>query len=406
MYFAEAVTMAFRALRTNRLRSALTTLGIVIGVSAVILLVGLGTGMRNGFNEAFGDYARVITLTKVQGSVPGGGQPRDLRDADVTALQDRQEAPDISAVEPQLSGRTIISSGPGSQITAIVQGVGPNFLTVAKRDIVLGRMFTPTEAQDRERVALIGPEVVRDLFGGDNAKALGSVVRIDRGSFEVIGILKSAGEFDNVALMPLSAARSYLLGGADKVTYVMVQAATVPQVPAALEQVERIMDERHNIADPGKRDYETQALQKQLDEINTFMGFLNAFTVAVAAISLLVGAIGVANIMLVSVTERTREIGIRKALGAPRAAIMKQFLIESVVLAGMGGLAGVTVGVSLVLASQEIMRRAAPDFGTPELSWVAVVVAFAVSMVIGLVAGGYPAYRAATLRPVQALRYE
>jgi putative ABC transport system permease protein len=180
----------------------------------------------------------------------------------------------------------------------------------------------------------------------------------------------------------------------------------VNQVNPALAQTTEILSERHHIREESKRDFEATALQNQLDQINQFLTFLTLFIIAVAAISLLVGGIGVANIMLVSVTERTREIGIRKAIGARRSAIMKQFLIESTVLAGVGGLFGIVFGVGITLTGAYVLPKVAPDFGTPEVSGVSIVVAIGVSLIIGLVAGGYPAMRASRLQPIEALRFQ
>jgi len=406
MHFQEALTIAARSMRANRLRSALTTLGIVIGVTAVIVLVGLGQGMKAGFNKSFGELATAITVDKVTGSVPGGGAPKELRDRDVQALLDKSVAPDVGAVIPVRIGESIVQYGPGSQFRATVTGSTTNYLTVNNREIVLGDMFNEEQARTNAKVVLLGPNPVANLYGGDAGKALGSTVRIDRASFKVIGVLKSDGYSDDIALMPLGTARAFVVGGNDIISSMAVKAASVPQVPAALEQVNRVMDHQHNIKDPAKRDFKVTALQNQLDQINQFLTFLSLFIIAVAAISLIVGGIGVANIMLVSVTERTREIGIRKAIGARRSAIMKQFLIESTVLAAAGGVVGIILGSGITIAAGIIIPKVAPDFGTPEVSFVAIAVAITVSLIIGLVAGGYPALRASRLQPIEALRFQ
>jgi putative ABC transport system permease protein len=406
MHFQEALTIAARSMRANRLRSALTTLGIVIGVTAVIVLVGLGQGMKAGFNKSFGELATAITVDKVTGSVPGGGAPKELRDRDVEALLDKSVAPDVGAVIPVRIGESIVQYGPGSQFRATVTGSTTNYLTVNNREIVVGDMFNEEQARSNAKVVLLGPNPVANLYGGDAGKALGSTVRIDRASFKVIGVLKSDGYSDDIALMPLGSARAFVVGGNDIISSMAVKAASVPQVPAALEQVNKVMDRQHNIKDPAKRDFKVTALQNQLDQINQFLTFLSLFIIAVAAISLIVGGIGVANIMLVSVTERTREIGIRKAIGARRSAIMKQFLIESTVLAAAGGVVGIILGSGITIAAGFIIPKAAPDFGTPEVSFVAIAVAITVSLIIGLVAGGYPALRASRLQPIEALRFQ
>jgi putative ABC transport system permease protein len=402
---AEAFQIALRSLRSNRMRSALTTLGIVIGVSAVIVLVGLGNGIKAGFNEQFGALGNQIQVAKVNGSVPGGGAAKDLKDSDVTALRNPNVAPDIGAVTPMLGGSELIEVNQ-QQFRAAVQGSTADYLTVVDRELVAGSMFTAEQARSNARVVVLGPNAVATLFGGDAGAAIGKDVRISRSTFEVIGVVKGNGQQDDAAIMPLGAARAYLVGGNDTVTQIIVQAASVPQVPAALAEVNKVLDSRHSIRDPAKRDFNATALQSLLDQANQFLTFLTLFTVAVAAISLIVGGIGVANIMLVSVTERTREIGIRKAIGARSSAILKQFLIESTMLAAMGGVVGIVIGTAITIAASVIIPMVAPDFGAPTVSPWAIVISFGVSLLIGLIAGGFPANRAARLQPIEALRYQ
>lgn len=405
MSLREALRSALSALRANRLRSALTTLGIVIGVTAVIVLVGLGNGITSGFNESFGALGTQIVVTKTQGSVPGGGVARDLTDDDVDALRNRQAAPDIESVTPVVNGTALLEAGTG-QFRTGVEGSTAAYLDVQNRDLVVGRFFTEAEERSRAKVVVLGPNPVANLFGGQAGTALGSDIRIGRTTFQIIGVMAANGQQDNVAVMPLGAARSYLVGGGDEVNSIIVKATSVAAVATALEQVNTILSDRHNIRDPAKRDFEARALQSLLDEANQFLSFLSLFTVAIAAISLIVGGIGVANIMLVSVTERTREIGIRKAIGATRSAILRQFLIESTVLAALGGVIGIVLGVGITLAGAAILPAAIPDFPPPTVSVDSIVIAFTISLLIGLVAGGYPANRAAKLRPIEALRYQ
>jgi putative ABC transport system permease protein len=402
---AEAFQIALRSLRSNRMRSALTTLGIVIGVSAVIVLVGLGNGIKAGFNEQFGALGNQIQVAKVNGSVPGGGAAKDLKDSDVTALRNPNVAPDIGAVTPVLGGSELIEVNQ-QQFRAAVQGSTADYLTVVDRELVAGSMFTAEQARSNARVVVLAPNAVATLFGGNAGEAIGKDVRISRSTFEVIGVVKGNGQQDDAAIMPLGAARAYLVGGNDTVTQIIVQAASVPQVPAALAEVNKVLDSRHSIRDPAKRDFNATALQSLLDQANQFLTFLTLFTVAVAAISLIVGGIGVANIMLVSVTERTREIGIRKAIGARSSAILKQFLIESTMLAAMGGVVGIVIGTAITIAASVIIPMVAPDFGAPTVSPWAIVISFGVSLLIGLIAGGFPANRAARLQPIEALRYQ
>ncbi|MBV9315153.1 MAG: ABC transporter permease, partial [Pseudonocardia sp.] len=334
----EALVVALRCLRVNKLRSLLTMVGIVIGVTAVIVLVGLGDGMRAGFNKSFGELATAIIISKITGEVPGGGKPKELRDSDITALR---KAPDLAYVVPEVSGTAVMQNGPGVEFSGQGYGSTVDYSKVNNREVVAGSMFTETDYQIRNRVTLLGPTVVTALFGGDVQAAVGTNIRISRTTFKVIGVLKGDGNYDDIALMPMSTARAYLFGGNDVVNAIAAKATSVETVPAAVDEINAILSERHRTSDPAKRDFKVTALQNQLDQFNQFMLYLSLFIVAVAGISLIVGGIGVANIMLVSVTERTREIGIRKAIGAPKAAIMKQFLIESTILAGTGGLIGV-----------------------------------------------------------------
>lgn len=405
MSLQEALRSALSALRANRLRSALTTLGIVIGVTAVIVLVALGNGITSGFNESFGALGTQIIVTKTDGSVPGGGVARDLTDDDVEALRDRRAAPDIESVTPVVNGTALLEAGTG-QFRTGVEGSTAEYLDVQNRDLVVGRFFTEAEERSRAKVVVLGPNPVANLFGGQAGEALGQDIRIGRTNFRVVGVMAANGQQDNIVVMPIGAARSYLIGGGDDVGSIIVKASSVAAVPTALEQVNSILSDRHNIRDPAKRDFDARALQSLLDEANQFLSFLSLFTVAIAAISLIVGGIGVANIMLVSVTERTREIGIRKAIGATRSAILRQFLIEAVVLAALGGLIGIILGVGITLAGAAILPAAIPDFPPPSVSIDSIVVAFTISLLIGLVAGGYPANRAAKLRPIEALRYQ
>jgi putative ABC transport system permease protein len=401
--FEEALRIALRGLRTNRLRSALTTLGIIIGVSSVIVLVALGNGLQNGFNSSFGALGTQVLVSKSAGSVPGGGAARDLTDGDVMALR---KAPDIVSVTPVVTGTAVLQTSGSNQYRTSVAGSTAAYLDVQNRSLVTGQFFDEQQVRANARVVVLGPNPVANLFGGDAEAALGKQLRIGHASFQVIGVVKGDGQQDDIVLMPFGAARSYLLGGTDQVNQIILKAGSVEQVPAAVDEATEILSAQHRIRDPAKRDFEVTALQNLLDQANQFLTFLTLFTVAVAAISLIVGGIGVANIMLVAVTERTREIGIRKAIGAPRSAILKQFLFESCVLSGLGGLAGIILGVVVTLAAGAILPGAVPNFPTPELSFGSIVLAFGISLLIGVIAGGYPANRAARLRPIEALRYE
>lgn len=406
MNLAEAARIAARGLRTNKLRSILTMLGIIIGVAAVIVLVAFGNGLQRFVADAFGPLANQIQITKTQGAISGNRAARDLTDADVDALSDRSRAPAIGSVTPSVTGSALLQVVGGGQYRSSILGTQADHLDVANRELVVGSFFDDQQARNKSKVVVLGPNPVATLFGGQAGEALGKDVRVGRTTFRVIGVLKGNGQQDDVAVMPLGAARSYLLGGGDVVDSITVRAASTDVVPQAVQQASAILDQRHQIRDPDERDFTVTALQSLLDQSSQVLSFVTIFVAAVAGISLIVGSIGVANIMLVTVTERTREIGIRKAIGARRRAILQQFLIESMILTGVGGVLGILLGIGLSVAAGIVLPQLVTDFPAPSVSVGSVVLAFTVSLLIGLVAGGYPANRAARMRPIEALRHQ
>ncbi len=408
MNLEEALRIALRGLRANRLRSALTMLGIIIGVASVILLVALGNGVQTSVNEKIQPLANLITIVPSSGNVPGGAAPKDLIDTDVVALQDKSLSRDIATVIPATSGKALTETD-SFRYRANVVGSTDRWLEVNNQDMAAGEFFDEAQVRSTSRVVVLGSAVANYLFGDDPAAGLNKNVRINRQNFRVVGVMQSVGEpGDGVVVTPLTSARRYVFGGGDKVNQIIVQATQASAVPAAQDAVIRILSERHRIKDTANRDFEVQSLRSRLDTFNQVLRILTLFTAAVAAISLVVGAIGVLNIMLVSVTERTREIGIRKAIGATRRAILEQFLIESLVLAGLGGAIGVLTGVGLSVVGANLAPALGPTFATfaPAVTIPSVILSFAISLAIGLLAGGYPANRAARLRPIEALRYQ
>ena len=401
MNLLEAFRIALRALRSNRLRSVLTTTGIILGVAAVIVLVALGNGIQAGFTKQFSSLTTQIQVTPSSGD----RSAQALTNSDVDALGKRAQAPDVVTVTPVVSGSALLQQRGEQGYRTGITGTTAEYAAVTDLDLVTGTFFDAQQERTKAKVVILGTKPVSELFGGDAGGAIGQRIRIGRTAFRVIGVAKPT-QSDDVAYMPLEAARSYVLGGTDDVDTIIIGATSGAAVPAAMAQVTSILDQRHRITDPTERDYNAQAQQSFIDQASQFLTFLTLFTSAVAGISLVVGGIGVANIMLVSVTERTREIGIRKAIGATRRAILQQFLLESTVLAGLGGLIGVLAGLGISFAAGIILPRAVPDFPVPSVSVGSVVLALSVSLMIGLVAGGYPANRAARLRPIEALRYQ
>jgi putative ABC transport system permease protein len=413
MTLREAVSIALRAVGAHRLRSALTMLGIIIGVSAVILLTAVGNGVQKSVDAYLQPLASLITIVPTTGNIPGGPAPRNLTDADLAALQ---RTPDIVAVIPEVTAPWLIKTvTPHSTAQSMGKVVGSTdrWLEVNDRHIETGSFFDQAQVRSAARVVVLGSTTVTNLFGGDSAAALSSTVQINGRTFKVIGVMQSAGlPDDNDVVMPLDSARNYVFGHGDVVNHATVQAASAAAVPAAEEEVKNVLDARHRIKNPATRDFEVQSLTTAVATQSQIFQLLTLFTVAVATISLIVGAVGILNIMLVSVTERTREIGIRKAIGATNRAILQQFLIESIVLAGLGGLIGVGIGVGLSGLVAIVAPAFAPYLGSifagfaPVVTVLPVLASFAISLTIGLIAGGYPAYRAVRLRPVEALRYQ
>jgi putative ABC transport system permease protein len=425
MNLREALLIALRGLRAHRLRSVLTMLGLIIGVAAVIVLFSLGQGVGNAINARIGPYANLITIVSQPANVLGGPPPQPLTDADATALNN---APDVASVTPVVTsattsattgttaeGTTQIATNTSTFLHGTIVGSTQRWAEVNNREVQAGSFFTQTQAQDAARVIVLGPTIATTLFDSP-AAAVDHTVRVDQQAFQVVGVMQSYGaQFDTTAIMPLGAVRRYVtgfgFGPRNVLDQILVQAPNQTELPAAIDQVTQILDSRHHITNPQLQDFQIQSLGHRLQTFNQIIIILTLFTPSVAAISLIVGGIGVLNIMLVSVTERTREIGVRKAIGATNRAIMEQFLIESTVLAGFGGLIGVGIGVGLsllagVLASN--VQRSSGLFSgfSPVISILPIALSFAISLLIGLIAGSYPAFRAARLRPIEALRYE
>jgi putative ABC transport system permease protein len=400
MSISEVVRFALRGLSANTLRSGLTMLGILIGVAAVILLVAVGNGSAQAVSariEALGTN----TVT-VMSAGRGGSSSTALTTEIAGALADPVLAPDVASVSPVVSSSaTLTYEGAGHDVTSFV-GTTPSWFAASNTPVGTGSAFTADDEAQGRRVVVIGRTVAAELFPGTDP--VGRQVTVGGALFTVVGVLaeKSSTGFqdaDDTAVAPLTAVRQVLTGyGA--LTSILVEATSPDKVDAVQSDVSTILNQRLDVdassgsSSPYRIQNASQLLQTQTETADTFTTLLGA----VAAISLLVGGIGITNIMLVTVTERTREIGIRKALGAPRRVILTQFLIEATLLSVLGGALG--VATALIGSSFEIVGV------KPVIVPSSIGLALGVSIAIGLFFGGLPAGRAARLRPIDALRYE
>ena len=406
MLFGETIRVALGALRANKLRSLLTMLGIVIGVAAVIAVVALGNGAQKAVNDriaALGTTLLTVNPGQVQqGGVRTGGGGARLTIDDAKALVDRGTK--IAAVQPEMQGQLQVSYLNKNTNTSIV-GVTANYPEVRKFEMQTGRFFTNTEDLSRQRVAVLGPAVVDNLGLQTPEAIVGEAIRVRGIQFTVVGVFKSKGQTngfnnpDDQILIPITTARFRVLGN-NRVRSISILAPTEDDIPETMADIEKILRREHKLR-PGKDD--DFQIRNQADFLNTLGETTQVFSLllaGIAAVSLLVGGIGIMNIMLVSVTERTREIGIRKALGATKLNILFQFLIEAVVLCLLGGMLGIMVG-----AGGAVLFHRLAGWNT-DVGISSVVIAFFFSAFVGVVFGVYPARRAAGLDPIVALRYE
>jgi putative ABC transport system permease protein len=416
MKLVEALALAVSGLSANRLRSALTMLGIMIGVAAVILLVAVGNGTSVSVqNQIQSLGSNIIYIypsnSRVGGVSQGFGTGQTLTQADVDALNDKTQAADIVTAIP-VTGASGIMVYQNQNWFAQTSGSTAQFAQVRNYDISAGAMFTDGDVLNSTKVVVIGQTVVDNLFGGDPNAAIGQTIKIQRQSFRVVGAFApkgsaSLGNQDNVAVIPITTAWSYLSGGRGKnISQIIVEAASANTVQAAQNEATAILLNRHQIGDPAQADFTALSQQDILNSANQITNILTVVLGAIAGISLVVGGIGIMNIMLVTVTERTREIGIRKAIGARRSDILLQFLIESMFLSGAGGLLGIAAGAGIADWASGQAPRFSSSFPPPVVSVPSVFLAFGVSVGIGLFFGIYPANRAAALHPIEALRYE
>ncbi|MGK3207729.1 ABC transporter permease [Amycolatopsis sp. MEPSY49] len=400
MNFLEILRFAVRGLTANKLRSALTTLGITIGVAAVILLVAVGNGASAAIAASIqGLGTNVVNVSPARGGGQGASA-RPLTVQDAHALVDPIGAPDVKAASPVVNTTATATYGQTSYDISSVAGTEPAYFTTTNRDLAQGQLFTSEDVTAARKVVVLGPTTAESIFG--TADPVGKNVLLNSIQFTVIGVLQAKGSTglqnaDDVAIAPISAVQNSL-AGYGSLSQIAVQATSADSVSLAQSEITAILNARHGIRLGGTADYQIQNSEQLLATRTSATETFTVLLAAVAAISLLVGGIGVTNIMLVTVTERIREIGIRKAIGAPRAAILGQFLAEATMLSLFGGLLGVAIGL--------IGSRFTISGIKPVVVPSSILLAFAVSALIGLFFGSFPANRAAKLRPIDALRHE
>jgi putative ABC transport system permease protein len=404
MLLTEIFQVALQAIRANKLRSFLTMLGIIIGVGAVITMVALGSGAQKAVQARIQALGPTL-LSVFPGASFRGGIFMDMRVSitldDYEALA--RDARYVKGVVPELTRNLQIKRGNLNQNVSIV-GTTPNYTAVKNYTVVAGRMFTAGEDEGRRRFAVLG-SAIPDMLNANPAAMIGQEIQIRGIPFEIIGVLGpkgSSGGFgnpDEQILIPLQTAR-YRIMGTDRLRSITVDAASVPEMTLTMIEIERVLRREHKIRPGAENDFQ---IRNQSDILATFQQTTETFTyllAGIAAVSLLVGGIGIMNIMLVSVTERTREIGVRKALGATRFNIMFQFLVEALVLCLVGGLIGILFGTLGAVGLSKLAHW------NTSINVFAILIAFVFSAVVGLFFGIWPARRAASLDPIAALRYE
>ncbi len=399
MNFFEVIRFAVRGLTANKLRSALTTLGITIGVAAVILLVAVGNGASSAIAASIqGLGTNIVNVSPARGGQGASARPLTVQDAH--ALVDPVGAPDVKAASPVVNTTATASYGQTTYDVPSVVGTEPAYFTTTNHEIADGQLFGAEDVTSARKVVVLGPTTAQSIFG--TAEPVGKNVLFNSIQFTVVGVLQSKGSTglqnaDDVAIAPITAVQNSL-SGYGNLSQIAVQATSADSVSLAQSEITAILNARHGIRLGGTADYQIQNSEQLLATRTSATETFTVLLAAVAAISLLVGGIGVTNIMLVTVTERIREIGIRKAIGAPRSAILGQFLAEATMLSLFGGLLGVAIGV--------IGSRFTISGIKPVLVPSSILLAFAVSALIGLFFGSFPANRAAKLRPIDALRHE
>lgn len=414
MNLIESFNVALRALAANKLRSGLTMLGMIIGVAAVIAMLSVGKGAEASITsqiESMGSNLVFVTpgATQQGGVRTSAGSANSLTLEDAEAIADPVNVPEVAAVAPELSSFSQVVAGSQNVNTRII-GVTPEYQEVRNFRAAVGDFIEQQHVDARSLVAVLGSNVATQLFGTEDP--IGREIKINRIAFRVIGVLESKGSQamgnqDDMVVIPITTLQQRLFralparGGGYIVSSINVQVASKELIDSAIQRIGDVLRERHKVVED---DFTVRSQEDMLEVVAQITGILSLLLGSIGGISLLVGGIGIMNIMLVSVTERTREIGIRKAVGAKRRDILLQFLIESMVISVVGGGGGIALGAGLsaIVSRLDVGGQSLPTV----VSGDAVALAVGVAAAIGIFFGLYPAFRAARLNPIEALRYE
>ncbi len=396
-----AFLLALREIRNNLMRSVLTTLGIIIGVGAVIMMVTLGNGATSSITNTIASMGRNLLILS-----PGQRRPGTLNNAQMFQISDaatlKRDIGSLDAVAPVTTSSAAAILGNRNHTTNIY-GTTNEYFTARELNIVLGRKFNISEDNSGKSVCILGETVRKDLFGAQDP--IGQHMRLGKISCEVIGVLEAKGQStfgsdqDDIVIMPIRAVQRRMTGSND-VSMIWISVADAAMIDHAKSDIIKLMRERRRIATSAENDFQLSDMKEISNQISTITGTLTAFLSAIAAVSLLVGGIGIMNIMLVSVTERTREIGIRMAIGARAHDVLLQFLIEAVVISALGGIVGIVIGLAGSVGISALLKL--PFVFQPGI----VVIAVLFSAGVGIAFGYFPARRAARLDPIEALRHE
>lgn len=403
--YKEGFIMAWASLIANKMRSLLTMLGIIIGVAAVIALVSIGFGVRQQIQDSISSLGSNLLMVypgapRTPGVRPTAASQKTLKVKDYETLK---KLNDVDMISPVAGSSSYVIVYTNKNWTTTVNGINSDFQYINNWTMKSGRFITDAQVERRERVAVIGSTVAKNLFGDENP--VGKDIRIKNDPFKVVGVLdtKGSGSFgndqDDIVFIPYTTAMERVRG-VDYLSMIYIKAKDGADLNRVQSDIENIMRVRHKIKKPELDDFNVRNMATIMETVNETTGTMTLFLGAVAAISLLVGGIGIMNIMLVSVTERTREIGVRKALGATYRVIVMQFLIEAVVISLIGGAIGVVfgIGASKLISAATSMKTV--------ISMGPILLSFGFSMAIGLIFGIYPARKAAKLNPIDALHYE